>query len=183
MDLEEVRKRMGKTIVYLTDELTQIKTGRATPSLVEKITVDAYETKMPLVELATITAPEPNEIIVSPFDASIIKNIEKAISQRQELGLSPQVDDQLIRIRISPLTEEKRQELVRILNQKLETGRVAVRQIRHEMRSLIKQEFEDKEIGEDERKRQEDEAQKVTDEYNQKIGQLGMLKQKEILGE
>lgn len=183
MDLTEVRQRMKKTLDFLRDELAQIKTGRATPALIEKIVVEAYETKMPLVELATITSPEPSELLVAPFDQSIIKNIERAIALRRELGLSPMVDQTVIRIKIASLTEERRIELTRVLSQRLESGRVAVRQIRHEERSKLKKLFEDKEVNEDERHSYEEELQELTEEINGEIENLGEIKRREIMGD
>ncbi|HUW21660.1 MAG TPA: ribosome recycling factor [Candidatus Bathyarchaeia archaeon] len=174
---------MQKTLQFLKDELAQIKTGRATPSLVEKIVVDAYETRMPLVELATIGAPEPNELVITPFDQSIIKNIERAVSERHELRLSPVVDEQVIRIKIPPLTEERRKELARVLSQKLEAGRVAIRQIRHEERSNLKKLSEDGGINEDEKRKYEDDLQKLTEEMNGEIETAGEVKEKEIKGD
>jgi ribosome recycling factor len=97
MDLDEVRSRMDQALEFLVGELATLKTGRATPALVEKIMVEAYETKMPLVELATITAPEPNQLVVTPFDQSIIKEIERGISQDKELKLAPRIDGNVIR--------------------------------------------------------------------------------------
>jgi ribosome recycling factor len=182
MELEAVKKRMQKTLDFLQGELTQIKTGRATPSLVEKIMVEAYETKMPLVELATITAPEPSELLVSPFDQSIIREIERSVGRRSELGLVPVVDNDVIRIKIPPLTEERRKELTRVLNQKLEAGRVAIRQTRHEERSRLKKDFEEGEINEDERRKSEEELQKLTDEMNESIAKMGGMKEKELMG-
>jgi len=182
MDLDAVRQRMLKTLQFLRDELVQIKTDRATPSLIEKIMIEVYETKMPLVELATIAAPEPNELVVTPFDQSIIKNIEKAISSRKELQLSPVIDEQVIRIKIPPLTEERRKELTRVLSQKLEAGRVAIRQIRHEERSQVKRMSEDGEVNEDEKRKYEEDLQELTDEMNEEIQRMGDLKEKEIMG-
>jgi len=182
MDLDAVRKKMQKGLDFLQDELAQIKTGRATPALVEKILIEAYETKMPLLELATITAPEPNEILVSPFDQTIIRNIERAIAFKKEMGLSPAVDEEVIRIRIAPLTTERREEFLRLLGQRLEIGRVAIRQIRHEERSKIKRMFEDSELNEDEKRKSEEDLQKLTDEMNEKIQTIGEAKKQEIAG-
>jgi len=100
MDLTDIQEKMEKALEFLADELATLKTGRATPSLVEKVKVEAYETKMPLVELATITAPEPNQLVVTPFDQTIIKNIERAIAIDKELKVSPRIDGNLIRIKI-----------------------------------------------------------------------------------
>lgn len=182
MDLDQVRQRMEKTLGFLQDELAQIKTGRATPSLIEKIMVEAYETKMPLVELATISCPDPDKLLVTPFDQSIIRQIERAIASRKELGLSPVVDEEVIRIKIPPLTSERREELSRVLSQKLEAGRVAIRQIRHEERSGLKRQFEEKEINKDEWLSQMDKLQELTDEMNEEIGKMGKIKEEEIMG-
>ena len=182
MNKEEVKQRMQKTLDFLQDELAQVKTGRASPSMIEKIMIDVYETKMLLVELATITAPEPGELLVAPFDQTIIKNIERAIILHKDLGLSPIVDDEVIRIKIAPLNEERRKELVKVLGQKLEAGRVAVRSIRQEEKSAITRQFEEKEISEDDKFQQIENLQKITDEYNAKIQAMGDAKEKEILG-
>jgi ribosome recycling factor len=182
MDLDPIREKMEKTLSFLRDELAQIRAGRATPSLVEKILVAAYGSEMPLVELATISIPEPNQLLVTPFDQSIIKEIEKAIRAHKDLGLSPVIDEEVVRIKIPPLTEERRKELTRVLNQKLEAGRVAIRQIRHEGRSMIKRVFEDGELNEDEKRSLEEKLQEITDAMNQEIQKMGDLKTEEIKG-
>lgn len=180
MDLTEVRDKMAKALEILADELATVRAGRATPSLVEKIVVEAYETRMPLVELATISAPEPNQLVIAPFDQSIIKNIQLAISQEKELKLSPVVDENVIRIQIPPLTAERREEFLRLLSRKLEVGRVAIRQIRQEKRGEIKRAFENKEIGEDAKFRLEEELQELTNEFMEKIEEMGERKEAEL---
>lgn len=182
IDLNETEKKMAKSLDFLTDELAQIKTGRATPALIEKIMINAYETTMPLVELATISAPSADELVISPFDQSIIREIERGIAARRDLGLSARVDGELVRIKIPPLTTERRDELVKVLGQKLELGRVAVRQIRHEARAIIKRQFEEDEIHEDERRRLEEELEKITGRFNEKIDEMGTRKEAEITG-
>ena len=182
MDSDSIRQRMQKTLSFLREELAQIKTGRATPALIEKIMIDAYETKMPLLELATINAPDPNELIVAPYDQTILKDIERAIVLRKDIGLSPAVDGQIIRIKIAPLTSERREELIRVISQKLEAARVAIRQIRHEGRSEIKTAAEEGEMNEDERHNQEEKLQEITDEINGEIEQIGKSKEAEIRG-
>ncbi len=179
--MDDVRDKMIKALEFLRQDLVGLKVGRATPALIEQIQVEAYETKMPLVELATITSPEPNQLVVTPFDQTIIKNIEKALALDRELGLSPVIDEEVIRITIPPLNEERRKELVKLLGQKLEAARMAVRQIRQNKMQEIRQSFENKEISEDEKFRREKELQEITDEFNQKISEIGHQKEKQLL--
>lgn len=179
--MDNIREKMEKAFEVLCQELAGLKAGRATPALVEKIMVDAYETKMPLVELATITAASPNELLITPFDQAIIKNIERALAKDRHLGLSPAVDETIVRLTIPPLTEEKRRELVKVLRQRLEAGRVMIRQIRREKMVEIKRKFEAKELNEDEKFKIEEELQKMTDEFNEKIGEMGKEKESQLL--
>lgn len=183
MDLKEFEQKMGKALDFLREELAQVKTGRATPALVERIMVEAYETKMPLVELATIVVPDPNELVITPFDKTILPEISRAISQRKEAGLSPVADGQLIRIKIPPLTGERREELARLLGQKLEVARIAIRQIRQDARTAIKDEEDQSLINEDEEHRLEEQLQSLVDKMNEKIKEIGENKRAEILGE
>lgn len=179
--MDNARQKMEKTLVLLEEELATIKTGRASPALIEKIMVEVYETKMPLVELAAIASTSPNQLLITPFDQSIIKNIQRSLTMDRNLGLSPVVDESVIRVNIPPLTEERRQELVKILHQKLEVGRIAIRQIRREQMVEMKRQFEAKELNEDEKFRQEEELQKLTNEFNQKIEEMGKQKEGELL--
>ncbi len=179
--MDDVREKMEKALEFLRQDLLSLKVGRATPALIEQIQVEAYETKMPLVELATITSPEPSQLVVNPFDQTIIKNIEKALSLDRELGLSPVIDGEVIRITIPPLSEERRKELTKLLGQKLEAGRIAVRQIRQNKMQEIRQAFENKEISEDDKFLKEKELQEITDEFNQKISEIGHQKEKQLL--
>lgn len=172
---------MNQVLEMLGVELASFKAGRATPALVEKIIVEAYDTKMPLVELATISAPEPTQLLITPFDQVILKNIEKALSMDRGLGLSPVIDGTVIRLKISPLTEEKRQELVKVLHQKLEAARVMIRQVRAEKMAEIKRAFEAKKVHEDQRRQQQEELQKLTDEMIGKIEEMGKNKEQELL--
>ncbi len=181
VDLDELKAKMDKVLALLQDELSQVKAGRANPSLVEKIMVDAYNTKMPLVELASITAPDPNQLLVSPFDKSIISQIQQAIGNRQELGLSANVDNDVVRISIPPLTEERRQELTKIIGQKTEMARVMIRQERGDMMAQIKRQSEAKELNEDEKFDLEKKVQDLTDGFNGKIETIGKQKEQELL--
>lgn len=181
MDLDNIRDKMEKALEALRQDLAGLKTGRATPALVEKIMVEAYETRMSLVELATITTSGPSELLITPFDQTIIKNIERALALDRDLGLSPIIDETVIRVNIPPLNEERRQQLVKLLRQKLEAGRIMIRQVRREKMIEIKRRFEAKELNEDEKFRQEEELQELTDEFNQKIEEMGKEKEKELL--
>jgi ribosome recycling factor len=181
MELEEIRQKMTKALEILADELAVLKTGRANPALVEKIMVEAYERRMPLVELATITTPAADQLMITPFDQAIAKNIERALSLERNLGLSVIVDENVVRVNIPPLTEERRQEFIKILRGKLEAGRVMIRQIRHDKMMELKRAFEVHQISEDERFRQEQELQKLTEEFNERIEGMGKAKEEELL--
>ncbi len=171
---------MEEALEFLSGELATIRAGRATPALVEKMMIKAYETQMPLVELATITAPEPNQLLITPFDQSIIKEIERGISQDRELNLHPVIDGNVIRIEIPPITGERREEFVRLLNQKLEAGRITLRQIRQDKRAEIKRAFENNELSEDEKFHLEEKLQEFTDEFMKKIEKMGKVKEAEL---
>ncbi len=179
--MDEVRQKMEKVLDLLRQELVSLKVGRATPALVEQIQVEAYETKMPLVELATIASPESNQLLITPFDQAITRNIEKALSLDRDLGLNPVVDGEAIRLVIPPLNEERRKELVKVLGQKLESGRVMIRQVRQDKMQEIRSAFENKEISEDEKFRREKELQEITNEFNQKIAEIGKQKEDQLL--
>jgi len=181
IDFTIIRQQMDRALDLLRQEVGSIKTGRATPALIERILVEAYETKMPLVELATISAPQPNELLVVPFDQSVLSNIEKALSMDRNLGLSPSVDSSQIRLKIPPLSEERRQEFVKLLRQKLEAGRIMIRQIRADQMHRLRDDLKAKLLSEDEHFRAEGELQKITDEYNTKIEALGKIKESELL--
>jgi len=181
MDLNETRQKMEKALGALADDLTSLRTGQANPALIERIMIEAYETRMSLVELATISTAGPNQLIVTPFDQTILKNIEKSLSMDRNLGLSVASDGNLIRIQIPPLSEERRHEFIKILHQKLEAGRVMVRQVRHEAMGEIEKSFAEKQLSEDEKFRAQEDLQKLTDEFNGKIEEMGRKKEAELL--
>ncbi len=177
---QEAKTRMRGALKALEEDLSGIRTGRATPALVERIPVEYYGALTPLQQLASISVPEPRSLLIRPFDSSSLKAIERAILA-SDLGVTPNNDGKNIRLNLPPLTEERRRDLVRIVKHRVEEGRVAVRNIR---RDLIKdlREFEhEKLISEDERKRGEEELQKLTDEYIQKLEEVGERKEREIL--
>jgi ribosome recycling factor len=176
----EAEVRMKGAIQALSEDLGSIRTGRASPSLVEKLHVEYYGTPTPLMQLATITVPEARSLLIRPFDGSTLKAIERAILI-SDLGLTPNNDGKSIRLNLPPLTEERRRELVKVVHHRLEEARVAVRNVR---RDLIKDlhEFEqEKLISEDERERGEVELQKLTDKYVDEVGAIGSHKEREIM--
>ncbi len=172
---------MTKVILLLAEELAGLKAGRANPAMIERILVEAYETKMPLLELATITMAPPNQLLITPFDQAIIRNIEKALNVDRNLGLSVSVDGPTIRVGVPSLTQERREQFVKILNQKLESAKIMIRQVRHEVMTEIKRSAEAKETNKDERFDQEEELQKITDEFVGKIEEMGKAKEAELL--
>lgn len=182
MDLNVTRSQMARIVDVLRTDLSTVRTGRATPSIVENIVINAYggTQRLRVMELATIGTTDPQTIIITPFDASIIEEIQKGIMEAQ-VGLNPVVDGQLIRISIPLLSGERRQELVMLVNQKLEGGRIQVRQVRHEAMDAIKKQFNNKDIGEDDVLRLEKEVQNLTDETIKTIDELGKKKEEELM--
>lgn len=178
--MNEFRQRLEKIIEYLKQEVTGLRTGRATPSLVEDLEVDYHGTKLPLKAVAAISSPDPRSLVIQPWDKTVIPAIEKAI-QMSKLSLNPITDKDVIRVSIPPLTEERRKELIRILGKYLEDAKIQVRRQREEMLKENERKEKAKEISEDEKFRQKNEIQKIVDEYNRKIEELGISKEKEIL--
>jgi ribosome recycling factor len=178
--INRLKPNLDKTIEYLKDELAGLQVGRATPALIEDLEVECYGQKMPLKQLAAIQTPEPRLIIVRPWDKDILKNIEKAISQSR-LGLSPVVDEELIRLKIPPLSEERRRDLVKILQEKVEECRISIRRQREEVWKEIQELERKKEISEDDKFRAKDELQKVIDDYNKKVEEMKEKKEEEIM--
>ena len=157
-----------------------LRTGRATPALVEDLEVDYYGAKTPLKAVASISSPEPRQLVIQPWDKNAIQPIEKAI-QSSSLGLNPVTDRDTIRLSIPSLTEERRKELLKVLGRHLEDARIAVRREREEALKEIDRAEKAKEISEDEKFRKKQEAQKVVDDFNKKIDEIGSAKEKEIM--
>ncbi len=177
--LQDAEHRMNSALKSLEEDLAAIRTGRASPLLVEKLPVAYYGTPTPLVQLATIAAPEPRLLTIKPFDPSSLKDIERAILASQ-LGLTPHNDGKIIRLSIPPLTEERRKELVKIVHHRMEESRVAVRNVRRDSIDDLR-EFEKEElISEDERRRGQDELQKLTDKFVERVDDIGARKEREI---
>lgn len=179
MDLEEIRKKFAKILDIIQNDLATVRTGRAAPSLVEHIMISCYggTQKLRVVELATIVAQDTQTIVITPFDNSIIGEVQKGITEANA-GLNPIIDGQIVRISIPQLSEERRQELIHLMKQKLENGRIMARQIRHEAMNDVKKE---KEISEDEVSRLEKEIQKLTDKLMEDIDIMGKKKEEELL--
>lgn len=176
--LVHLKPQMQKVLDILRGDLATIRTGRAVPSLVEGLVISVYggSTKLRVMELATVTTSDSQTLLISPFDPSIINEIEKGI-QESNTGLSPVVDGHIIRISIPPLSQERREELIHLMKQKLENGRVMIRQVRHDGMSEVKKQ----ELPEDEEKRLEKEVQKITDEFIEQVDVLGKQKEQELL--
>jgi len=177
---QETRESMSRSIASLEIELKRIRTGRASVSILDGIRVDYYGTVTPLNQMASLSVPESRLITIQPWDISVIKDIEKAIL-KSDLGLTPTNDGKIIRIAIPPLTEERRKELVKIVNKIAQDYKVSVRNIRRDSNELLKSLKKDGEISEDDSFRAQDLVQKITDEHIKLIDDTYEKKEKEIL--
>jgi ribosome recycling factor len=178
--LSSAESRMRGAIQVLHDDLAAIRTGRANPGLVEKMPVEYYGTPTPLMQLASISVPEPRSLMIKPFDPTTIKVIEKAI-QASELGLNPNNDGKVIHLNLPPLTEERRRDLVKHVHHRLEESRVAIRNIRRDAHNDMRDFEKEKLISEDDLKRGEDDLQKLTDRFIEEIAEMGKKKETEIM--
>jgi ribosome recycling factor len=178
--LAEARAQMEKAVEATRREFASVRTGKATPALLDMVRVEAYGSKMPLNQVGTISAPEPRLLVIQPWDKSLIGEIEKAI-RTSELGLNPSNDGNVVRVPIPALTEERRKEMVRVLHKLAEEGRVAVRHARQEANKEIKRRQQAHEISEDEAHRLTDEVQRLTDEHIGRIDQLLASKEQEVM--
>lgn len=176
--LEEAKEKMELAADHVGSEFSTIRTGRANPQLLHRITVEYYGTQTPLQQLASIAVPEPRMLMVSPFDQSTISDIERSI-QQADLGLNPSNDGSVIRIAFPPLTEERRKDLIKVVRHMAEDGRVAVRNIRRHSKSEM--EALHGEISDDDIRRGEDELQELTDKYVERIDSLLDNKEEELL--
>jgi len=178
--IKEVEEMMLKAIEGIRHEFAVIRTGKASPSLLEHLQIDAYGSKMPLNQLGTISAPEPRLLIVQPWDKSLIGTISKAI-QTSDLGLTPSNDSQVVRIPIPQLSEERRKEFVRLAHKIAEQGRVSIRHARKEANDKLKQDEKDHIISEDQMHTAMDEIQELTDMYIEQLDELLKHKEGEIM--
>ncbi len=178
--VKEADTRMKGALQNLEDSLATIRTGRASPALVEKLPVDYYGAPTPLMQLASISVPEPRALMIRPFDASSLKTIERAIIA-SDLGLTPNNDGRVIRLNLPPLTEERRRDLVKIVHNRLEECRVSIRNVRRDLLKDLREFEHEKMISEDDLKRGEEELQKLTDKMIAQTEEIGERKEKEIL--
>lgn len=182
MDESSVRSKMNEVVNLITSDIGAIRTGRATPALVEGLEVAVYggQQKLKVQELATISAPDTQTLVIDPWDKSIIGEIRQGILAAN-VGLNPMIDGEIIRIALPPLTTEDREKYVKLLSTKLENGRVMIRQIRGDVMHEIRKKFETKEITEDEKFAQEKRLQGLTDEFVGSIEAVGERKKQELL--
>ena len=178
--LSELSDKMNNSIEALKKEFVRLRTGRATPALLDGIKVNCYESQMPIDQVASISVPESRLITIKPWDQSVIKEIEKSIL-KSELGLTPMNDGKIIRISIPPLTEERRKELAKMAKKMAEEGKIAVRNHRREANDMFKELKNEKEMSEDEMFKAQDGVQKITDDFIARIDSVTAEKEKEIL--
>lgn len=178
--LRDAENRMKGAIHSLEEDLSAIRTGRAHPALVEKLQVEYYGTPTPLQNLATIQAPEPQLLTIRPFDPTSLNVIEKAI-RTSDLGLNPSNDGRLIRLNLPPLTEERRRDLTKVVHKRVEEAKVALRNIRRDVQDDLREMEKEKIISEDDLKRGRDDLQKLTDQFSEKVDEIGKRKEHEIM--
>ncbi len=178
--LKEAEGRMQSAIVVLEEDLAGIRTGRASPGLVEKVPVDYFGSPVPLIQLASISVPEARALLIRPFDPTTLKQIEKAILA-SELGLTPNNDGKVIRLNLPPLTEERRRDLAKVVHNRVEEARIAIRNVRRDVIKDMKEFEHEKLISEDDLKLGEEEMQKLIDRIGEQVEAVGDRKQKEIM--
>jgi ribosome recycling factor len=178
--VEDAKRRMEDALDAMRREFATVRTGKATPALLDTVRVDAYGSKMPINQVATVSTPEASLLVVQPFDKSLIGDVERAI-QSADLGLNPANDGNVIRVPIPPLNEERRREFVKLLHKMAEEGKVSIRHARRLVRDEIHTLVKDHEIGEDEGRRREDALEKLTHEYTDKVDELLKHKEEEVM--
>ncbi|EFH86479.1 ribosome recycling factor [Ktedonobacter racemifer] len=177
---DDAERRMKRAIDALKQDLGSIRTGRASASLLDRITVDYYGAPTPVNQVATISIPEARLIVIQPWDKKISADIEKAI-QKSDLGINPNNDGQVIRLNIPPMNEERRKDLVKSLHKKLDEHKVAVRNVRRDVQDKLREREKKKEVSEDELKRSTEKLQKLTDRFIEEMDKVGKTKELEIL--
>ncbi len=180
MPIAELRRRdFEKVLTHLQQELASVRTGRANPAMVETLTVDAYGTPTPLLQLASITTPEATQLLIQPWDPNTVKSIEKAL-QASALGIMPTVEGTVIRLHFPPLTEDRRKELVRVVHEKLEMAKVSVRGIREDVQKQVKLVERNGELSEDQAALETKALQSTVEEFNERIVAFGAAKEQEV---
>lgn len=178
--LKDAEERMNKSIAALENELTKIRTGRAHPSLLDHVTVEYYGSEVPISQVANVNVDDPRTLAVTPWEKDMVGKIEKAI-MTSDLGLNPVTAGTVIRVPMPALTEERRRDLVKVVRQELEAGKVAVRNIRRDANSDLKELQKAKEISEDDERRAEEQVQKLTDKAIKKMEEVLAVKEKELM--
>jgi ribosome recycling factor len=178
--LSNAEHRMGRAIEAMQRDFQAVRTGRASTSLVERIHVDYYGTETPLNQLAGISVPESHQIVIQPWDRSVLGAIEKAII-KSDIGLTPNVDGTVVRLNIPALTEERRKDLVRVVHKRMEETRVEIRNVRRDAADALKKEERDASVGADDARRQLDTLQRTTDRFIGEVDRLGATKEQEVL--
>lgn len=178
----EMRQKMQRALQVLQEDLSTVRTGRAMPSLIENVVVSVYEgtQRLKIKELAMISASDPQTLVLTPFDPSIAAEIQKGIMEAN-IGLTPSSDGNVIRISIPPLSQERRRDLIKLMKQKLENGKIAIRQIRQDARNEVRKQHLDKVISEEQMYRLDQEIQKITDEIILAVDEMGRKKEAELL--
>ncbi len=186
MDIEEILNDtcnlMNKSLEFCRNQISKVRTGRASAGLVDNIKADYYGTPTPISQMATISVPDARTIVIQPWDRNTLSAVEKAILQA-DLGFNPKSDGNTLRIPVPPLTEERRLEFVKLCKKYSEEGKVAIRNIRRDKIEILRKIEKDKNISEDERKNAENEIQKFTDEFVKKIDEISSVKEKELMEE
>jgi ribosome recycling factor len=180
--LQQARQHMAKSVEHLQQQLVRLRTGRATPALIEHIRVDYYGVPTPISQVGNISVPEPRMLVIQPWDRSLLGAIEKAILQ-SDLGVTPSNDGSVIRIVMPPLSEERRRELVKVCRKYAEEARIALRNLRREYMEKLRQVEKEEHLSEDERRRGEQELQKIMDSFTEEIERILERKEREILEE
>lgn len=179
-DLKDAESKMQKCVESTRSDFASIRTGRATPALLDRLHVEAYGAAVPLKQVASVSVPDSRSLVITAFDRNTVGDIRKAI-EKSDLGLTPNIDGSAIRLSIPPLNEERRKDLVKVVKKKAEEGKVAVRNVRHKIHDDLKTQLKDHKITEDDSKRLQDQLQKLTDKFIKDIDQLVAAKEKEIL--
>jgi ribosome recycling factor len=178
--LQDAREHMEKSVDATRSKFGSVRTGRATPHLLDRINVDYYGTQTPLNQLAGISVPEPHQIVIQPWDRSVLGAIERAIT-KSDIGLTPNVDGAVVRLNIPPLTEERRHDLVKQVHKRMEEARVEIRNLRRDAADQLKKLQKDGEVGVDEERRLMEELQRTTDRHVGEVDRVGAAKEQEVL--
>ncbi len=176
----DAETKMSKAVDATRSDFASVRTGRATPALLDRVSVEAYGQAVPLKQVAGISTPDARTLLISAWDRSTVVDIRKAI-EKSDLGLTPNIDGQNIRLIVPPLTEERRKDLVKVIRKKAEEGKIAVRNVRHKFHDDIKAQLKEHKMTEDDSKRAQDNLQKSTDRYVKEIDVLAATKEKEIM--